>query len=309
MPFWEEHKPLITAVAGFLVLYLLSYIIVISSNDAEIASSMQSREKEFGKDIEIMFGEGVSLEYLEKEYVRVNKEMTVKLQRLKDYAARPVAVNLLPDDKIGRRHAYVREYLEKTQTAIRFSAGNHRVKFAEEVFTLGLDLPEEYSEDIEQDRIWLAQIENVKQALLLFLKIDEECGKFPGILHINEVTPLPPEIAAVTPQFIKEHPFKINITINLDALIRLMHRISTKDNFYVLRDFALSSYPEDRMFVKKQGKPVSLGSKGYKVSVKNEFYYQVDMILSRLEINEAAAAEEVEVPPEPVKKISRPFAF
>lgn len=309
MPFWEEHKPLLMVVAGFLGLYFILYIFIIRSNSSAVESSIKEREKKLGKDIENFYGEGVSLEYLEKEFSRVNKDMQKKLALLKEYTARPFSAGLLPEDKIDRRQAFVREFLEKTQAAIRFSAGNHRVRFAEEVFDLGIELPEQYSEDIEKDKVWLAQIENIRQALLLFLKIDEECGRFPGIRKINSIVPLPPEIPHLTPSFIREHPFRITMMVNLDALIRIMHKISLKDNFYVLKDFSLSSYPEDRSFIKKKGKPVSLGSKGYKVSVKNEFYYSVTMVLSRIEINEEEAKKEAELPQEPVKKVSRPFAF
>ncbi len=305
----EKQKLIIPIGIAFFSIYFLSYFIFIRPNYSEIEKIKKTRNDEIGDSIEKYFADtgGVDLNFLKKEYIRENKSMEKELKTLKEYSMRPFPVNILPKDKLSRRHAYVREYLEKIQKNLRETVMKYRVKFSEEALSLGMKLPEEYTEDVEQDKIWLTQITNINDFLILILKIDKNCGKVPGIFMINMVTPLKPTIAKTVPTFIKEHPFRIQMKISLKGLLKVLYRINQKKYFLIVRSFQLSSDIDNRLIFKTKSVSKSLSPEAISRSEENEFYYLVDLELARMEFVEPSV--ESLVKKEVVKNIKRKIPF
>lgn len=307
MPVFEERKELIYVISGFLILYLAAYIIFISPNSDKVSSIREKSESKYGNDRKELFGEGISLDFLIREYSRNNKELEASLSYLKDYTIRPFTEGLLPEDKISRRHAFVRENLEAVQGQIRFAAGNHRVHLKEDVFSLGVDLPEEYTESLDQDKVWLAQIEAARQLILLILRVDEGCGDNPGIVQINSIKPKDPSVVDTNPSFIREYPLEVEMFSSIEGLMMLLHKVSEKGSFYILNGLSIISEPGHRSLKKVEGKPVPMGKQGYRVAISNRFYYHTKITLSRIELLDATTGKVEEKKPE--KKVYKPIAY
>ncbi|MHC4884538.1 MAG: hypothetical protein ACYTGH_05575, partial [Planctomycetota bacterium] len=263
------------------------------------------------KEREKFFTEGAEIGFLCREYERSNRMLERELARLDKELSRPFSEKLLPKEEEGHRQAFVRESLNHLQNRLQQSADSRSIHLSEQAQTLGLVLPEEYTEDLQTDLGWLAQMRVTWELLELLMKHSEQEGHHGMVRHILGIYTIQPRAAVQTgpePHFLQEIPVHLELDISLQGIMRMLEIFARPETYHRVLSVKLSAAPSSRKALTRQTKPVVKGDKREQTRWA-QHYYRVDLRISRVESFKPAASAEAAKKPEAPKVQPRAIAF
>jgi hypothetical protein len=282
MNFWDENRNLLFVAGGFLAVCLLMYIAVWSSNSSDIENLEAKRKNDIGKDIDQLFTDGSRVVFLQKEFSRYNRRLEERKNELVSYVSSPFDKSPLPEEKISHRQAFTRETLEKLQNEVRFAAGSRKINVTDEACTLGMVLPEEYTESLKLDVEWLKQMKVCAGMLKLLMEISEDESGELGIFEITRIHPMQITEGG-TPVFIREYPVEIEMLASMKGIMTVLHTFSSKGSFWAVKSFDVSSVPEDRKAIMESKKIKDMPDGGRLMARMSQHYYRLIIRACRIE--------------------------
>ncbi len=296
MPFWEEHKKILIVTGGFLVMLFLLWLFMLRG----YAYEADNYRKDYEKKIKAMRAKfcpdnGQRVEILKLAFTKANKELEKSLAKLGDKLALKFKEPMIPRRQLSHRQLFVRnEYSKLKEYVIKQAESNRRIRLSENVDKLGMNIPNQYSESLDQDIEWLRQMAVIRRMFDILMRVHEEKdvirkGKVTrNLVEISLIRPLAPDkTGSDTEKFIMEYPVDLEVVITLRGLMRLLRLCSTAESFHIVRSLTIQSDPANRDSTREKRKVTpTLGEKWY------VHHYRVNLTLAAMSMIKEAEVEK-----------------
>lgn len=230
MEFWEENKKMLLGCACALGLLLILHLFLIGPTSRKVGK-MTGENEEWGKKLSQYYPEGgTSVASLQRMFAASNGSLAGRLNALKEkMTLGKDEVFIVPEDE-PQPGFYFRRLLTKKRNDLLFYAGNRGVESVD--ITLG------FQENVPEDSEVPGMMKKLAAACeLVMAAADSGVRAVENINHLKLSTSGPSGYAP----FIEEHAVTMSIHCDIVALMKFVHNLGERKDFFSLRELKVES--------------------------------------------------------------------
>lgn len=292
---WEQHKPLLAVIGGFFGLLLLLWLVFLRGNAYAVADHVDTFEGKASSREKLCPEQGTQIRFLTLMFENANDKLLARRSDLIQKLSYDFSGAAIPPDELRNRQVYVRNKLYTLQQyAVRELETNRRIQISEDARGLGFDLPEEYSEDLKQDEIWMRQMAAVRRVIDRMMQVHKEPNGTTNILRLESITPEEPVTAEAPCRFIEEYPVTLVAWMRVRGIMNLVASCSRPGDWLVVRSMEVDSAPQQRLSLQLNDKEHAVSEKQEKYNRWYSHYYRVRLTLATPLLGDPEESDEEE---------------
>ncbi|MBN2711416.1 MAG: hypothetical protein JXR97_03145 [Planctomycetes bacterium] len=293
MSFWERHRDICVVIGAFLGLLFILWLFLMRGNASETASALADFKNNEKRRESFCPEQGTKVQVLEKVLETSNEKLSERLKELKAKLNYDFSKALIPPDHMPNRQVYVRnQYDLLKQYFLQEMESKRDIKLDDKTLGLGMVIPEETTEPLSRDELWMKQFVTLRRVMDLLLSIHEEQDGTRNILSITSIKPLAPMQGEEVQEFIREFPVEVELNIRMTGILSLLDKCSKSGDYFVLQALEIDSSPKGRQARKLNNKQYAEKNKLKEFESWYGHYHKVKLVLAAEMLTDPAKSED-----------------